>query len=120
MASRAIFIIPAFVAAGLASGLASLWALGPNEGARSAGPVLPIAALAWAQSHCDKSLAARAGTPRVQTEDLLRIAALYDATRMSDGADVACINATRDAASVVAVKDVRANTNLISLFAALR
>ncbi|MEQ1651446.1 MAG: hypothetical protein ABL897_03060 [Hyphomicrobium sp.] len=116
MASRAIFIVPAFVAAGLAS----LWARGPDDGARSAGPVLPIAALAWAQTHCDQSLAARAGTPRVQTEDLLRIAALYDATRLSNGADVACTNATRDASSVVAVGDVRANSNLISLFAALR
>ena len=104
----------------VAAGLAGVWTRGFELRVTREGPVLPLAALAWAQANCDASLSARQGTPRVQMEDLLRVAASYDAERSKHGLRHACRQAVNAASSVSGSPNAELAETLLSAFASLR
>ncbi len=60
----------------------------------------PVAALAWAQTHCDASLTLLPGTPRLQAEDLLQMSAGFDLAEQKEGREAACAMAATLAADV--------------------
>jgi hypothetical protein len=60
----------------------------------------PVAALAWAQSHCDADLTLSPGTPRLQAEDLLQMSAVFDLAEREQGRAAAFTTATALAAGV--------------------
>jgi hypothetical protein len=69
----------------------------------------PVAALAWAQAHCDADLTLSPGTPRLQAEDLLQMSAAFDSAEQEQGRAAACTTATAlaaDVATVVGVSNV--------------
>lgn len=60
----------------------------------------PVAALAWSETHCDSMLSLRPGTPRLQMEDLIELAAAYDDVERRQGHSVACAKAEKLAEAV--------------------
>jgi hypothetical protein len=110
--SSAVFVV--------AVGLAGVWGHALTGRTTREGPVLPVAALAWAQANCDPSLKTRPGTPRVQAEDLMRIAAKYDAERTAHGFARACWLAQRAAESAVDRPGTSTAMRLLSVLASLR
>jgi hypothetical protein len=105
----------------IAAGLAGLLTQGPRGRISRDGPMLPLAALAWAQANCNSTLAARAGTPRIQSEDLFRVAAAYDAERAEHGLQPACRQAARVASRITEpAHGERTSLLFSSLFASLR
>jgi hypothetical protein len=103
----------------IAAGLASAWTQTVAKRNGNDGPALPVAALAWARVNCDASLALRPGTPRVQAEDLFRVAAKYDAERSAHGPARACWLAQRAAYSVTEGIKFSPAERLLSVFASL-
>lgn len=84
----------------IAAGMAGMWMSAETREAASLDRPLPVAALAWAQLNCDSALSVSRGTPRVQAEDLMRVAARFDAVRNSEGLPLACRRALAAAAGV--------------------
>ncbi|NOT71156.1 MAG: hypothetical protein HOP09_07655 [Hyphomicrobium sp.] len=89
MPSLSSTLAPLLIAAGLAGTLIPP----PGQTVDRTGPVQPVAALAWAQANCDSMLTARDGTRRIQAEDLMRVASMYDTMRAEKGAAAACRHA---------------------------
>jgi hypothetical protein len=104
----------------IAAGLAGAWTQTAANRHDKDGPVLPVAAFAWAQANCDPPLTVRPGTPRVQAEDLFRVAATYDAERRAHGAARACRLAQHAAVSVTDGARRGRAERLFSVFASLR
>ena len=104
----------------IAVGLAGAWGHAMTERSQHDGPMLPMAALAWAQINCMPDLSERPGTPRVQAEDLMRVAAFYDSERRSHGLEHACSLAQRASQSVAANTPMSPTTHLLSILASLR
>jgi hypothetical protein len=100
----------------IAAGLTGVWGQAASQQTPHDGASLPIAAFAWAQTNCDSTLSMHPGTPRIQAEDLMRVAATYDADRAARGVTLACQRALANAQSVVATFDSGAATNF-SVFA---
>jgi hypothetical protein len=65
--------------------------------------LFPVAALAWSQTHCDSNLRIKAGTPGIETEDLLEISARFDEIEQQRGHAAACSSA---AARITTVAEV--------------
>jgi hypothetical protein len=103
----------------VAAGLAGAWAQTAAKRIDKDGPALPVAALAWAQTNCDPALKLRQVTPRVQAEDLFRVAAKYDAERNAHGSARACWLAQRAALSVTEGVKLSPADRLLSVFASL-
>src|SRR5689334_20295844 len=86
-------------------GTAALIAAAPaiEPAARAMSPasnaINTVAALAWASANCERGAALnlRPGTPRLQSDDLLRIAAALDQSAVESGLGPACAAAIRDA-----------------------
>jgi hypothetical protein len=104
----------------IAAGLAGVWAQTTAKRIGLDGPALPVAAFAWAQANCDPALTLRQGTPRVQAEDLFRVAATYDAERNARGLARACWLAQHAALSVTEGVTRSPAERLFSVFASLR
>jgi hypothetical protein len=60
----------------------------------------PVAALAWAQAHCDSPMKLAPGTPKLQMDDMLEISSKLDRIEERRGHGTACANAEALAASV--------------------
>jgi hypothetical protein len=106
----------------IAVGLAGFWGAAVTPTARFGERSVPaVAAFAWAQTNCDSTLNLRKGAPRVQAEDLFRVAAAYDAERDATGLKQACRHAMHAAASVEARAPAAwAARNIQSLFTSPR
>jgi hypothetical protein len=96
MSSLSTAVISLAIAAGVAGALAEV----PGGDAARRLPEVPLAALAWAQLHCDSTLSARPATPLVQYEDFMRVTAAYDGIRIDEGLAVACDRAMGSARRV--------------------
>jgi hypothetical protein len=60
----------------------------------------PVAALAWAEAHCDSRLILTTGTPVLQRDDLLAMSGAFDTIEQTQGHARACTMATTRAAAV--------------------
>lgn len=60
----------------------------------------PVAALAWAQAHCDSPMKLAPGTPKLQMDDMLAISSRLDGIEQRQSHVVACAEAEALAASV--------------------
>ncbi len=76
----------------MTAGVAGIWSRNAERTSRE-GPQLPVAAMAWAQSHCDAAMTPGPAATRVQAEDLYRVAAMLDSERSRDGLERACRHA---------------------------
>ena len=86
---------------GIAVGAAAVWFAPPAPTMTRHGPVLPLAALAWARLNCDAALTKENQAATIHAEDLRRVGAYFDGVRATAGAQSACHAATRAAASAI-------------------
>lgn len=99
-------LTPALAALLTAASFAGVWEFAPKSlphdlAAAAVERVTPVAAFAWAQNHCNRTLALTAGGPTIVADRLLSDAAILDEQRDSFGTARACAQALRLAASLI-------------------
>lgn len=99
-------LTPALAALLTAASFAGVWEFAPKSlphdlAADAVERVTPVAAFAWAQIHCNRTLALTAVTPTIIADRLLSDAAILDEQRDSFGTAHACAQALHLAVSVI-------------------
>lgn len=86
----------------LAGALTGVWLAPPAPTMTRNGPILPLAAAAWAEINCGAKLSRSVTVAPLQADDLRRVGAHFDDVRVSAGQVTACQSAFRAASGAIA------------------